>query len=79
MTQRYIICPWCHSEMECRDQNGVEIDQCPNCSGVWLDRGELETILKHSGKPLRPRDPLESAQAESPNRVAVQANLFEWF
>ncbi|HEX3356880.1 MAG TPA: zf-TFIIB domain-containing protein, partial [Tepidisphaeraceae bacterium] len=68
-----------HSEMECRDQHGVEIDQCPNCSGVWLDRGELETILEYSSASTMLRDPPESPKQESLNREAMRANLFEWF
>jgi Zn-finger nucleic acid-binding protein len=30
------------------DTKGVEIDYCPNCRGVWLDRGELEKIIERS-------------------------------
>jgi len=30
------------------DKNGVEIDYCPDCRGVWLDRGELEKILERT-------------------------------
>lgn len=31
------------------DRNGVEIDYCPQCRGVWLDRGELDKIIEKSG------------------------------
>lgn len=30
------------------DRNGVEIDYCPDCRGVWLDRGELDKIIERS-------------------------------
>jgi Zn-finger nucleic acid-binding protein len=30
------------------DRNGIEIDYCPNCRGVWLDRGELDKIIERS-------------------------------
>jgi len=30
------------------DRNGVEIDYCPECRGVWLDRGELDKIIERS-------------------------------
>ena len=79
MEQRYIICPWCHSEMECRDHNGVEIDQCPNCFGVWLDQGELETIAKQSAEPAASRHPAACAGDASATRVEVRTDLFEWF
>lgn len=42
------------------DRNGVEIDYCPNCRGVWLDRGELDKIIERSNnyyaKPETERD-----------------------
>ena len=38
-------CPRCNEELERRDQQGVEIDCCPECHGVWLDRGELHEIV----------------------------------
>jgi uncharacterized protein len=37
-------CPNCSTEMMLSNKNGVEIDHCPRCRGVWLDRGELEKI-----------------------------------
>ena len=37
-------CPNCTSEMMLSNKNGVEIDHCPRCRGVWLDRGELEKL-----------------------------------
>ena len=39
-----MICPNCSSEMIITNKLGVEIDHCPRCKGVWLDRGELEKI-----------------------------------
>ena len=30
------------------DKNGIEIDYCPNCRGIWLDRGELDKIIERS-------------------------------
>jgi hypothetical protein len=30
------------------DKQGVEIDYCPNCRGVWLDKGELDKIIERS-------------------------------
>ena len=38
-------CPLCELEMRITDRDGVEIDYCPQCRGVWLDRGELEKIV----------------------------------
>jgi len=32
------------------DRNGIEIDYCPECRGVWLDRGELDKIIERSSQ-----------------------------
>ena len=39
-----LICPNCSYEMNIANKFGVEIDHCPRCKGVWLDRGELEKL-----------------------------------
>jgi hypothetical protein len=36
------------------DRSGIEIDYCPECRGVWLDRGELDKIIERSIPPSRP-------------------------
>ena len=40
-----LMCPNDNSPMQEIDRNGVKIDVCPECRGVWLDRGELEKML----------------------------------
>jgi uncharacterized protein len=57
-------CPVDQATLVMAQRNGVEIDYCPTCRGVWLDRGELDKILERSAAetatavPLRepPRD-----------------------
>jgi len=42
-------CPVCTSvNLVMSDRQGVEIDYCPECRGVWLDRGELDKIIERS-------------------------------
>lgn len=41
-------CPNCGSTLVMSERNGVEIDYCPDCRGVWLDRGELDKIIERS-------------------------------
>jgi Zn-finger nucleic acid-binding protein len=36
------------------ERQGIEIDYCPTCRGVWLDRGELDKIIERSGLPQTP-------------------------
>ncbi|MCS7190478.1 MAG: zf-TFIIB domain-containing protein [Fimbriimonadales bacterium] len=39
-------CPVCNIELQMAVRSGIEIDYCPNCRGVWLDRGELDKIIE---------------------------------
>ncbi|MBB5519006.1 TFIIB-type zinc ribbon-containing protein [Amphiplicatus metriothermophilus] len=41
-------CPVDNETLVMTDRNGVEIDYCPKCRGVWLDRGELDKIIERS-------------------------------
>lgn len=41
-------CPNCNETLLMSDKNGIEIDYCPSCRGIWLDRGELDKIIERS-------------------------------
>jgi Zn-finger nucleic acid-binding protein len=42
-------CPVCTGvDLKIAERQGVEIDYCPECRGIWLDRGELDKILERS-------------------------------
>lgn len=41
-----LACPKCHGEMRTYDRNGVHLEQCGNCRGVFLDFGELESLIQ---------------------------------
>jgi uncharacterized protein len=43
-------CPSCNETLLMSEKRGVEIDYCPNCRGIWLDRGELEKIMDSSAE-----------------------------
>jgi len=47
------------------DRSGVEIDYCPKCRGVWLDRGELDKIIDRVAADVSPA-PAPQAQAPAP-------------
>ena len=48
-------CPVCKSiDLVMSDRQGVEIDYCPSCRGVWLDRGELDKIIEKSSAHMSP-------------------------
>ena len=46
-------CPVDDATLVMTERNGVEIDYCPKCRGVWLDRGELDKIIDRSA-PSQP-------------------------
>lgn len=54
-------CPTCRIELKMADRQGVEIDYCPQCRGVWLDRGELDKIIERSAQTGGP-DPETQAR-----------------
>ncbi|MBY0401473.1 zf-TFIIB domain-containing protein [Myxococcota bacterium] len=48
-------CPTCpDSVLVMADRSGIEIDYCPACRGVWLDRGELDKIIERASPPSVP-------------------------
>jgi Zn-finger nucleic acid-binding protein len=43
-------CPVDDTTLAISDRQGIEIDYCPQCRGVWLDRGELDKLIEREGK-----------------------------
>lgn len=43
-----MLCPTCKTELVMSERQNIEIDYCPDCRGVWLDRGELDKIIERS-------------------------------
>lgn len=41
-------CPSCNETLLMAERQGIEIDYCPKCRGVWLDKGELDKIIEKS-------------------------------
>jgi len=56
-----MTCPVDGTKLVMSERQGVEIDYCPSCRGVWLDRGELDKILERSAAELAPAAPPPSA------------------
>jgi Zn-finger nucleic acid-binding protein len=57
-----LVCPKCGSDMRAYERNGVTIDQCTGCRGIFLDRGELEKLTDaeasyYGTPPARPVAP----------------------
>jgi Zn-finger nucleic acid-binding protein len=61
-------CPVDHADLVMSERQGIEIDYCPRCRGVWLDRGELDKIIERSTAseaPQRGPGPQERPQPAS--------------
>jgi hypothetical protein len=69
-------CPICNVDLVMSERQGIEIDYCPQCRGVWLDRGELDKIIERSATrpsaqpPSTPAPPTSTPypQASQPYR-----------
>jgi hypothetical protein len=63
-------CPVDNETLVMADRGGVEIDYCPKCRGVWLDRGELDKIIERS---LGSTAPVAAAPVAAPPPMQRQA------
>jgi uncharacterized protein len=62
-------CPIDGSQLVMTERSGVEIDYCPQCRGVWLDRGELDKIIERSAAPRPRRPPAVDRRASGRSRA----------
>jgi uncharacterized protein len=89
------FCPQClwDTPMHLMQRNGIEIDYCAKCRGVWLERGELDKLLEleQAGKSERPspRDgivsettpesgPSKEGDEKRQRRAGILAELFDF-
>ncbi|HHA2821002.1 TPA: zf-TFIIB domain-containing protein [Stenotrophomonas maltophilia] len=64
-----MLCPVCKTQtLQMAERHGIEIDYCPSCRGVWLDRGELDKIIERAGAgaAVPPPAPVQSQPAAAP-------------
>ena len=63
-------CPNDGAVLTMSERSGIEIDYCPTCRGVWLDRGELDKIIERSltqpAAPAAPAAPVPPQQYQQP-------------
>ncbi|GHI22086.1 MULTISPECIES: TFIIB-type zinc ribbon-containing protein [Streptomyces] len=50
-------CPKCHAAMHTYNRNGVQIEQCSGCRGIFLDYGELEALTRLESQWQAPQAP----------------------
>jgi Zn-finger nucleic acid-binding protein len=66
-------CPHCtDTVLVMTERQGVEIDYCPRCRGVWLDRGELDKLIERAGRDAGAAPAAAAAQPVSPPAAAAQ-------
>lgn len=70
-------CPIDGAQLVMTERSGVEIDYCPQCRGVWLDRGELDKIIErssaaYSAPPPPPPPGQNTYQQEKPREAPRQ-------
>lgn len=73
-------CPVDGETLVISDRSGVEIDYCPQCRGVWLDRGELDKIIERSApEPSRPprREAQDWDEHDRPRRKKSRGGFLE--
>lgn len=71
-------CPVCKDvTLLMSEKNGIEIDYCPECRGIWLDRGELEKIMERSEKDTYHGD--KNAKPYKKKKTAMLSEIFELF
>lgn len=59
-------CPTDSATLVMSERNGVEIDYCPDCRGVWLDRGELDKIIDRAEAEFTSRMPAAPVAPAAP-------------
>ena len=62
-------CPVClQPDLVMSERQGIEIDYCPQCRGVWLDRGELDKIIERSAAPAPQQQPQPQQPGYAPGQ-----------
>jgi Zn-finger nucleic acid-binding protein len=64
-------------ELSISERQGVEIDYCPKCRGVWLDRGELDKIIDRSTATLSPPQTYAEREPRGSSRPRRRKSFLE--
>ena len=60
-----LLCPTCQTGLVMSERQNIEIDYCPTCRGVWLDRGELDKIIERSAAEVKSARMLDPVQPQT--------------
>jgi Zn-finger nucleic acid-binding protein len=73
-------CPHCESsQLAMSSREGVEIDYCPTCRGVWLDRGELDKIIERESTDRREDQKYDRRYEDKGYKPKKKEGFFERF
>jgi uncharacterized protein len=73
-----LTCPKCGGDMRRYERNGVVVDQCTECRGIFLDRGELERLVDAEGRHWSgERGPESREHKPKSKKRSFLENLFE--
>ena len=73
-------CPVCKDvTLLMSEKKGVEIDYCPECRGIWLDRGELEKLLNQEEKNKKKEDTNNKKENKKEKKESFLMEIFEMF
>ena len=61
-----LVCPKCHGAMRSYERSGVTVDQCTECRGIFLDRGELERLVDAENSWAAQAPPPQPAPSSGP-------------
>ncbi len=69
-----MLCPICQIDLIIAERQGIEIDYCPKCRGVWLDRGELDKLIERTNASfdadMQPSTPLAPDERKRKNEYS---------
>lgn len=64
-----MLCPTCDNvHLAMADRQGIEIDYCPQCRGIWLDRGELDRLIERAEQAAPAMPPVPTQYRDDPSR-----------
>ena len=80
LRRKIMKCPVCKDvTLLMSEKKGVEIDYCPECRGIWLDRGELEKLLNQEEKNKKKEDTNNKKENKKEKKESFLMEIFEMF
>jgi Zn-finger nucleic acid-binding protein len=72
-----LLCPACRVSLVMSERSGIEIDYCPQCRGIWLDRGELDKIIERAARDSAPAPQPQQQGYAQPTQQQPQQGQYQ--